>query len=502
MSLRTLLLTLALLAAFGLAGVYALSPRVFHVSNPAKSPQPESTTTAAAPAQPEAAETEDLGFIEEAIELAASPLEFPDTQEEQAEFEAAAAEPVKQAAPPPPLPAVSPNAKAHLCFLSFNNPHEVSVARQFTAALNKYEEAPTITVTEYQGQDADPEDAVLNLVRSGTQCDGLVLSGHHDEDGEFWGDRTSGDLEIDFLDSLSCHPQHTAWFSQVKALWLQGCHTSSTGLFNRDVDADERVGNAPLSMIRRHLNPGDIEDSIDDLNDIFLENTNEDNIMIDYMRVFPSATVFTWWDKAPGEKAGSHWSFPFHIVQTSYTIDSDPRFFKSPFKRPIPEPAARRYAQILYEMMTRPMHPYKHDGPLHGDEQTFIKGWKEHGRWAIHRREYSFENASTIGYNSLKSSQSAILKQSRGFKCLYKQLDEERISPSYGGIVNYVLGSEELIPYNVYTLWAIAQQSGALKTQMSQSEALKRHLKEIYQAPGEGSSLKADYRKFHDYLQN
>lgn len=399
-----------------------------------------------------------------------------------------------------PGPQVSKNAKAHICYLSFNNPYEASVARTFVNSLAQYADAPRITVTEYQSEDSDPEESLERLVRSGTRCDGLVLSGHHDEDGEFWGDRTDGDLEIDFLNELSARPSLSSWFSNVKALWLQGCHTATTRIFNPDVDSDEKINGSPLTMINRHLNLSELEESLDDLNDIFIENTEEDNIILDYGRVFPSATIYTWWDKSPGIEAGSHWSFPYHVVQTSYVIDQDPKYFKHPFKRPIPQDAALRYAEILYEGLTRPAFPGKHGGPLHADEDTLIKGWKEHGRWAVHKREYSFENASAIGHRSLLANSSGILKQIRGFTILLEQIDEEWVAESPAAVVNTILEHEAYIPYNVYLLWSFAQKSPALKAKIAASHALHEHLNAVIDAPTEDSLEKRDYRRLRSFL--
>lgn len=410
------------------------------------------------------------------------------------------AEQAEEAEPEPPKPQVSANASAHLCYLSFNNPYEVSVARTFAAALARYPEAPKITVSEHQGKGEDPEDAIERLVRSGQRCDGLVLSGHHDEDGEFWGDRTSGDLEIDFLYELFSRPSLSAWSSQVKALWLQGCHTSTTRIFNPEVKDKYRITGSPLGMINRHLKMNDLEGSIDDLNDIFLENTEEDNIILGYARLFPAATIFTWWDQSPGEKSGSHWSLPFHVVQTAWNIDSDPRYFQNPFKNPIPRDAALRYAEILYEAMTRPPYPYKHDGPLQADEKIFITGWRAHGLYAIHKRDYSFENASAIGQTSLLSSHSGVLKQIRGFSILLEQLDEKWVAENPTAVVKAILDDETNIPYNVYLLWAFAQRSAELQAKMRASAELRQHLEWTFNTPGDDSQLKTDYRRFHSFL--
>ena len=52
-------------------------------------------------------------------------------------------------------------------------------------------------------------------------CDSLVISGHHT--GDWYG--TKGKLKLKQLEALSCDPKYRDWFSNIQALWLDGCNT-------------------------------------------------------------------------------------------------------------------------------------------------------------------------------------------------------------------------------------------------------------------------------------
>lgn len=386
----------------------------------------------------------------------------------------------------------------NLCFFSFNNPHEVTVARNFIKRITASPGSPRISVSEYQVFDSDPEDSVKASAARGRHCDGLVLSGHHNEDGEFWGDRADSDLEIEFLEELSSEKRYAAWFDNVKVLWLQGCHTSSTDLYNPDVDDDERVRGSPLGVILRGLDFSDMEDGIDDLNDLFLENVNDDNIVNVYARLFPNATVFTWKLKAPGEKAGSHWSLPFHLAQTSYVVDPDEKYFQNPLSSKIDDTAKVRYARILHEMLTHPVYPAKHSGSLRTDEKIYIKGWKEHGYNGYHKRPWSFDNPGTVAFRSVASTDNEILRQTKVMTALLEYYDRTEAT-SVTATVNYLLNTDGMAENGVYLLYALYLKSGKSQTyreKMRGSEALMQTLRRVANTDSVASWRRRDYQKF------
>ncbi|MDX1497497.1 MAG: hypothetical protein R3352_08080, partial [Salinisphaeraceae bacterium] len=273
--------------------------------------------------------------------LGANPANTPKEDEpEIEETSTAGSEDAEAAANQPPRALLDPEAldetEAHLCFFSLNNPWEYRRMRWFTNAINKHSPIK-IKVSEYQVKDADPEESFLSVIRSGVRCDGIVLSGHFTD--EYYGDRADGDLTMDDLEEMSCKPGFSSWFAQVNALWLQGCNTIKYREHNEDVDDDDRISGSPLPFMARMIDPEDMEDSIEDMYDLLLENTNDENYAVHFQRIFPESTIYGWTNTAPGEKAGSDRSIPYHIAQCSRVIDSDPRVFSNPITSDIPPDA-------------------------------------------------------------------------------------------------------------------------------------------------------------------
>lgn len=350
-------------------------------------------------------------------------------------------------------PAQLDDAEAHLCFFSLNNPWEYRRMSWFAEAINKHS-AIKIKVSEYQVKDADPEESFLRVIRSGVRCDGVVLSGHFTD--EYYGDRADGDLTMDDLEEMSCKPGFSSWFAQVNALWLQGCNTIKPKSHNEDVDDDDRISGSPLPFIARILDPEDMQDSVEDIYDLLLENTNEDNYAVHFQRLFPESTVYGWTNTAPGEKAGSHYSLPYHIAQCSRVIDSDPRVFTNPISKNIPPQAARRYAEVLYGLLKRPLTP-REAFPPEFAEKNFIQGWKDHGSY---RYQYAFDNPSVKGYPALSHSDDEVLRQTKGMACLRRQVDEMDDVPNMLQLARYILRDPQLYEYSTYMLEAMLRRSG------------------------------------------
>lgn len=421
-------------------------------------------------------------ILAQAEELIGTPLQAPaDTgdsaSDQDAETTVAVAEP-RALLNPEELD----DAEAHLCFFSLNNPWEYRRMRWFADAINKHSPIK-IKVSEYQVEDDDPEDSFLRVIRSGVRCDGVVLSGHFTD--EYYGDRASGDLTLDDLEEMSCRPGFSSWFAQVKALWLQGCNTIKYNTHNEDVDDDDRISGSPLPFVSRLIDPEDMEDSAEDIHDLLLENTNEDNYALHFQRIFPEATVFGWTDSAPGEKAGSHYSLPYHIAQSSRVIDSDPRVFTNPIAKDIPAHAARRYAEVLYGMLKRPLTP-RETFPAELAQKNFIQGWKDHGS---HRYRFAFDNPSVRGYPALVESDDEVLRQVKGMACLYRQIDEMDREPGMLQTAQHILGDPQLYQYSTYFLEALLSRGGPslrsqIESRMRGDEGFMRYLDGARSAKG------------------
>lgn len=370
------------------------------------------------------------------------------------------------------------DASAHLCFFSFNNPLEFQQFRRFIASIQPHTPIK-LSVAEYIANDADIEDAFLAVLNSGVKCDGVVLSGHHTD--EFYGDRSSGDMDFDFLEEQACNPRHAAWFAHVKALWLQGCNTAKTKLMNEKVDDDDRIYGSPLPLLTRLLRPNDLEDGLEEAQDAFEENLNDENLVNDYMRIFPSATVFGWSFISPGEKAGSHYSMPYHVAQVAHVLNPAEELFANPMKAEIPPAAAQHYAAALYGMLTR--SPDGGEAIPGMNEDNFILGWRRHGDF---RYKWALDNPDLRAYRSLLNADNEINRQLKGVNCLLQAIDDKRVNgESVASVADYALGQETLIPFVAYTLAALDRNTGgSLRARMRANTTLTAYLRRAGLADG------------------
>jgi hypothetical protein len=380
-----------------------------------------------------------------------------------------------QAAPPEKPLSLFPEGSldgttARLCYFSFNNPREYATTKRLVAHLNAHSPIQ-IEVVEFVQEDANIKKSLLAAIRSGTRCDGIVLSGHHR--GKFWGDRSSGSVKANFLEEQACAVQNAAWFGHVKAVWLEGCNTGRQNLYNNEVKAKYKVSpGGTLGYIRAKLDFRDLEDSLDDIADVFDENLNDENLAKEYMRIFPYATVFGWTDKSPGEKAGSHYSFPYFLAQIVRIVDDDPRFLQNPMRGKLTPDSARRYSEALYAVLTRDPYGNRDGRPdILAREETYIQAWRDHSNV---KYPFAFDNPSIAGYRSLVNNDNEILRQSTALRCV---LEQEGYDPDTAhGVVAYLVRHEALTPIASQLLLAMAQSAPGLRGTIAESQSLKRYL--------------------------
>ncbi len=368
-------------------------------------------------------------------------------------------------------------AKARLCYFSFNNAREYATTRRLVEHLNAHSPIK-IEVVEFVQEDANIKKSLLSAMRSGQYCDGIILSGHHR--GKFWGDRSSGSMKASFLEEQSCTVENAQWFAHVKAVWLEGCNTGRQNLMNPEIDPEDKIHGSPLNYIRANLEFDDFDDSLDDITDAFDENLNEDNLAKEYMRIFPYATVMGWTDKSPGEKAGSHYSFPYFLAQIVRIVDEDPRFLQNPMRGRLSPDSARRYSEVLYSVLTRDPYGNNADGrpEILAKEDTYIKAWRDHSNV---KYPFAFDNPSIAGYRSLVNNDNELLRQSTAMRCVMEQDDDSE--DTAGGTVRYLLRNKTLTPIASQLLMAIGQASPALREEIAKSESLRQYLQHAKSAP-------------------
>ena len=383
----------------------------------------------------------------------------------------------------------------HICYFSLNNEHEFTEMEKFTKKLNKHSSHP-ISVKEYMTEGGSPENSFKKMVEDNTRCDGLVISGHHT--GSFGGKRAEGSLNVDFLEKISCDKKYSDWFKNIQALWLQGCRTLGTGevVPDQEASADHhtlRVGNV--------LEEDHLEQSLADLDMEFSATLDQDNPLSSrYLRVFPAATVFGWTKTAPGERAGSQYSIPFHIAHIARLNSQTDQFPTSnPMDETLDQTSAFQYIESLLSLLNRK--------EVDNDEceGLSIEAWKRHGKVEDQRTGLGFLNPDLNAYPALAQSDDELLKQARLLDCvLNTSTDEESILKA----IDEILKDPKLIHYTFNSLLdklkTLKQDQPdlhkkileKLKTNSEMSQFLAQKLEN----PSLGILRKIDYFSFYEEL--
>ena len=290
--------------------------------------------------------------------------------------------------------------------------------QKFAKKLNKFSthyrmSTHFISIDEYMIEGKKPEELFQKTVESGQICDGVVVSGNHP--GSFGGKRANGKLGIDFMERLVCEEKYNDWFSNVKALWLQGCRTLGIG---EKVSEEESSADYHTSRVGAILEEDHLEQSFADLNIEFSATLDQDNPMFSrYLRLFPSANVFGWTKKAPGKKSGSEYSIPFHIAHIAKQLSQEDRFPKEgPLEEEWSEESTRRYWEVMVAVLS-------------GEEQyreAVLAAWNEHGNVRDQSTEYGFFNPDLTAYPAINGKDET-LKQAKHYNCVLKVGAEEEL---------------------------------------------------------------------------
>ncbi len=385
---------------------------------------------------------------------------------------------------------------AKICYFSLNNYKEFEVMDKFTKNLNRYAKEK-IEIEEFQTEGASVEESFKKMVESGAMCDGLVISGHHT--GSFGGKRGNGTLGIDFMEGLSCDPKYESFFKNIKALWLQGCRTLGVAKIEAVDTADfhtERVGAA--------LQEDHLTQSFAQLNMEFSSTLDQDNPLSSrYLRVFPRANTFGWTKTAPGEKAASEFSIPYHMAHIAKMNDDRGRYFENPVGEQISKESAVKYLNAVYEVLK-----FNQDRPCFVDHkrankgERFVHAWKAHGTPKAGSK-YVFNNPDLNAYTSLYNTNDEILKKAKELECAMKSSkDHEGIFR----VVDEILKNEALIGYSFHSIYEYMQRLkkegnfsklDLLKKKLISSELFNHFLMRKLASKELGVLRKIDYYAFY-----
>ena len=133
----------------------------------------------------------------------------------------------------PPVFSATQDDKFHICFFELDN---TKTSENFNSTVKgkcgSLETSDKNTLAHcYQPRSGEQGIAsfkrmIETVNKTGGRCDSLVMSGHHT--GDWYG--KTGKLKLKDLEDLSCDPKYKGWFSNIKALWLDGCNTVTDNL--------------------------------------------------------------------------------------------------------------------------------------------------------------------------------------------------------------------------------------------------------------------------------
>ena len=216
------------------------------------------------------------------------------------------------------------DGKFHVCFFeldntktskNFKNRIRKSQRAKVDGCKKKQEFSATNTVVHCYQPQSDKERGVKafermiqEVAQAGDRCDGLVMSGHHT--GDWYG--KTGHIKLKDMENLSCKPEYRKWFSNIKALWLDGCNTVTDNITSDTT----KTPTTPDSETARVVGK---EDSTDSINRWAVANTSQaytasldknTPLSSRYLRMFPHTQIYGFNGAAPeGEDKGQWTSF-------------------------------------------------------------------------------------------------------------------------------------------------------------------------------------------------
>jgi hypothetical protein len=389
----------------------------------------------------------------------------------------------------------SPAWSSRICYFSLNNQKEFEEMDKFTKKLNTVSKTP-IEIQEFQTEGSDIKQSFEAMVKSGAKCDGLVISGHHT--GSFGGKRGNGQLDISFMEELSCKDEYKGFFENVKALWLQGCRTLGVGKIEANDTADmhtDRVGAV--------LAEDNLTQSFAQLNMEFSSTLDQDNPLSSrYLRVFPRANTFGWTKTAPGEKAKSEFSIPYHIAHIAHLNDDRGRYFDNPVGEQIDSKDLATYVSAFNKLFATPECPQCEATKL-GNKKTakdiVLEAWMEQGDGS---KKYALANSDLNAYPSIYKSNDELLKKAKEIECFMKNSDDHK---KIAEVITEALKSDAMIGRSFHSIYEYMQrlkkegkfaELDELNKKLKESPVLQNFLMKKFASKELGVLRKIDYYAF------
>lgn len=344
----------------------------------------------------------------------------------------------------------------NICYFSLNKEDEFEITKDFMNKLNVssgvqinvLEFLPDKSTVKKKGNESDgnygPNAFFKKMVESGTKCDGLVISGHHTY--SYGGKRAfeKQNLEMEFMEKLSCDPKYAEFFRSINAVWLQGCRTLGVGTIvagqedNIAYNPEYHTGRVGTALIEDNLGQDFAQ-----LNTEFTNTLDQDNPLSSrYLRLFPAAKLFGWTKTAPGEKANSQYSMLYHIAHMSRAMSSQNEFPKeSPLSPVLSADSVARYADSVLLALAQFSEKAKRC------EEIATTAWTSHGSKRPGNDRYSYDNADLAALTSLNSAGNEALKTMKLIECRLKAAGQTGDLTLLHNVLDSLIARPDLIPY-------------------------------------------------------
>lgn len=338
-----------------------------------------------------------------------------------------------------PMSVPAPKRTLKICYISMNNEKEFHVTKNFVDRIQSLTGKKWVEVEEFLEKGSNPEKTLESMIEKNTVCDGLVISGHHT--GSFGGTRAQGHLSVEFMERVSCEKKKSKWFEAVQSLWLQGCRT---------LGAPGEMGEQNVNLAEFHANRVHAVRDADGLEQNQLQLAQEFSDLLDaqtpyatrFMKSFPQARLYGWTRTAPGDRAGSERSLPFHIHNMAIRSGSDMKnWIKDPFDRNMTAEQANIYLQSLM-MLLQPVTSAQ-------GIQASLKSWEDHGKPNPRTGTVGFDNDDLASMPPLFGNGDSTLPKSRALECKLRTSNTSRDTTD---TINQILEDPRLIALSFYTL--------------------------------------------------
>ena len=207
------------------------------------------------------------------------------------------------------------DGKFHICFFELDN---TKTSQNFKNRIDKnsnnrlckkkQEFSSTNTVVHcYQPNQEKGvkafERMIQEITQSGDRCDGLVMSGHHT--GNWYGG--TGRIKLKDLEDLSCNPNYRKWFSNIKALWLDGCNTVTDNILQSSAVNIPTPDSETARVVGKEYSADSITRwAVTNTSQAYTASLDKNTLLSSrYLRMFPQTQIYGFNGASPeGAKKG------------------------------------------------------------------------------------------------------------------------------------------------------------------------------------------------------